>query len=223
MGRMTSRSISFKTTPVTRISSYGQVLSCPVCERTLMLKDIRDGDQAYWCHTCERGWRAGHLPPEARRAKAKALLEESLEVMPIPEPEIVVPVKKSRQVSLKSKIAEPKSRAKPVGAPLKPVLLEPEVSLKTKVTRVAKAKTTPEAVILETSPVIIPAPKKTRTPKAAVPVAPEAIVPVVLAQPEPVIPEVKKQKSRASPQTVKHTNTVVQQDLFAYLIQHGSS
>ncbi len=43
-----------------------------------MLKDLRDGDQAYWCHTCERGWRAGHLPPEARRAKAKAMLEEAV-------------------------------------------------------------------------------------------------------------------------------------------------
>ena len=168
-----------------------------------MLKDIRDGDQAYWCHTCERGWRAGHLPPEARRAKAKALLEESLEVMPIPEPEIVAAVKKPRQVSLTPEITQPKSKAKPVGAPLKPVLLEPEVSLKTKVTRVAKAKTTPEAVILETSPVIIPAPRKPRTPKAVVPVTPKAIVPVVLAQPEPVIPEVKKQKSRASLRTTR--------------------
>ncbi len=200
-----------------------------------MLKDIRDGDQAYWCHTCERGWRAGHLPPEARRAKAKALLEESLEVMPIPEPEVVIPqlevvapVKKPRAskavpIILEPKITEPQSKSKPVSAPLKPVLLEPEVSLKTKVTRVAKVKTTPEAVVLETPPVIVAAPRKPRTPKAVVPVTPKAIVPVVLTQPEPAIPEVKKQKSRASPRTVKHTNTVVQQDLFAYLIQHGSS
>jgi uncharacterized protein YbaR (Trm112 family) len=70
MARFTS-----KTNSLERISSYGQIISCPVCNKAFMLKDTKDGDQAYWCHTCERGWRAGHLPPEARRAKAKALLE----------------------------------------------------------------------------------------------------------------------------------------------------
>jgi uncharacterized protein YbaR (Trm112 family) len=74
MARFTS-----KTNSLERISSYGQTISCPVCNNTFMLKDTKDGDQAYWCHTCERGWRIGHLPPEARRAKAKALLETALE------------------------------------------------------------------------------------------------------------------------------------------------
>lgn len=72
MARFTS-----KTNTLERISSYGQIISCPVCNKSFMLKDTKDGDQAYWCHTCERGWRAGHLPPEARRAKAKALLESA--------------------------------------------------------------------------------------------------------------------------------------------------
>jgi uncharacterized protein YbaR (Trm112 family) len=84
MARFTS-----KTNGLERISSYGQVISCPVCNNPFMLKDTKDGDQAYWCHTCERGWRAGHLPPEARRIKAKALLDASLEplVTAVLEPE----------------------------------------------------------------------------------------------------------------------------------------
>jgi hypothetical protein len=208
-----------------------------------MLKDIRDGDQAYWCHTCERGWRAGHLPPEARvarkvlsdeqearRAKAKALLEESLEVIPevvIPQPEVIAPVKKPR-ASKAAPLVETEVIA-PKPATSKPVLLEPEVSLKaktsrvaktkavalvmpepevsvkTKTTRTARVKPTPKAVILETPAVIIAASRKPRTPKAA--------VPVILAQ--PAIPEVKKQKSRVSTQAVKHPSLLVQQDLFA--------
>jgi uncharacterized protein YbaR (Trm112 family) len=64
--------------PLDKVSSHGLNLACPICSGALMLKDLRDGDQAYWCHTCERGWRAGHLPPEARRAKAKAMLEEAV-------------------------------------------------------------------------------------------------------------------------------------------------
>jgi uncharacterized Zn finger protein (UPF0148 family) len=64
MARFTS-----KTNSLERISSYGQTISCPVCNNPFMLKDTKDGDQAYWCHTCERGWRAGHLPPEARVAR----------------------------------------------------------------------------------------------------------------------------------------------------------
>ena len=79
MGRLPSKPISFKTNSVERVSGHGFNLGCPICTAALMLKDTRDGDQAYWCHSCNRGWRAGHLPPEARRAKAKALLETSLE------------------------------------------------------------------------------------------------------------------------------------------------
>jgi hypothetical protein len=86
MARFTS-----KTKGLERISGYGQVISCPLCNKPFMLKDTKDGDQAYWCHSCERGWRAGHLPPEARVArkalaheetpsvKAKALLDAPLE------------------------------------------------------------------------------------------------------------------------------------------------
>ncbi len=143
-----------------------------------MLKDIRDGDQAYWCHTCERGWRAGHLPPEARRAKAKALLEESLEVIPevvIPQPVVVEPVKKPR-ASKAAPVVEPKVIApKPTAS--KSVLLEPEVSLKAKTSRVAKTKPVPEAVMLKS---VVP---KVRTPRVAKPVLPE---PVAL-MPEPVV------------------------------------
>ena len=232
MGRMTSKSISFKTISVERISSYGQVLSCPVCERTLMLKDIRDGDQAYWCHTCERGWRAGHLPPEARRAKAKALLEESLEVIPevvIPQLEVITPVKKPRASKvntapvLKPEIAVPQGKSKPV-APLKPVLLEPEVSLKAKTSRVAKTKPVPEPVMLEPEVGVKTKPTRKPTPKAVVLETPAAIVvarkpqtpvPVVLVQPEPLIPKPTKQKSRVNTQAIKHPSVLVQQDLFA--------
>lgn len=82
--------ISFKTTSLELRSSYGLSLSCPVCTGGLMLKDTIDGDQAYWCHTCERGWRAGHLPPEARKAKGK--LEETVAAKVVqPEPEVVQP------------------------------------------------------------------------------------------------------------------------------------
>ncbi len=88
MGRIT-----FKTNTLERISSHGLHLGCPVCAGKLMLKDTRDGDQAYWCHTCNRGWRAGHLPPEARQVKAKVLESTETPVEPItlePEPITIV-------------------------------------------------------------------------------------------------------------------------------------
>lgn len=47
------------------VTSQGRVLGCPACRRELVLVDLRDGDQGYWCMGCERGWRAGHLPREA--------------------------------------------------------------------------------------------------------------------------------------------------------------
>ncbi len=108
MGRLTSKPISFKTNSVERVSGHGFNLGCPICMAALMLKDTRDGDQAYWCHACNRGWRAGHLPPEARRAKAKALLETSLETTLVPEVVIQVPPLRTR-----------------VSKPTKTLLLEP--------------------------------------------------------------------------------------------------
>jgi uncharacterized protein YbaR (Trm112 family) len=184
---MTSKSISFKTTSVERISSYGQILSCPVCERTLMLKDTRDGDQAYWCHTCERGWRAGHLPPEARRAKAKALLEESLEVIAepiIPEPVVIIPVKKP-----------------PVS---KTVLPQLEVPIKTKIPRVAKVIPMTEPIILETAKVRSP-----RVPNAVLP-QPVALIPeptpkVSSRQPKATKPEQKAMRLEPMPEVVRRT------------------
>jgi transposase-like protein len=55
--------------PLTGISSYNLVLACPSCAARMELVDLRDGDQAYWCHTCQRGWRAGHLPENSRYKK----------------------------------------------------------------------------------------------------------------------------------------------------------
>jgi uncharacterized protein YbaR (Trm112 family) len=109
MARFTS-----KTNSLERISSYGQVISCPVCNKPFMLKDTKDGDQAYWCHTCERGWRAGHLPPEARRAKAKALLEAALEPISNESLETVVEVKPPNESAPEARVQPaPKSRLKP--------------------------------------------------------------------------------------------------------------
>jgi hypothetical protein len=175
-----------------------------------MLKDTRDGDQAYWCHTCERGWRAGHLPPEARvarkvlsdeqearRAKAKALLEESLEVIPevvIPAPVVIVSVKKPRvakvaPVILEPEIIVPKSKAKPV-------LLEPVVIpvKKPRVTKVA-----PVPVLVE--PAVIPVKKPRASKITPVILEPEIIVPQRKAKPvppvllEPVVITIKKPRA----------------------------
>lgn len=55
------------------ISSHGIQLVCPHCRGRLALVDLKDGDQAYWCHRCEVGWRAGHLPDGARFERRKLL------------------------------------------------------------------------------------------------------------------------------------------------------
>ena len=48
------------------VSGRGYVHVCPHCSAdSLELYDLRDGDQAYWCHRCERGHRAGNPPLEA--------------------------------------------------------------------------------------------------------------------------------------------------------------
>lgn len=40
---------------------------CPGCSQVMTLHDLRDGDQAYWCHACGQGHRTGELPLEALR------------------------------------------------------------------------------------------------------------------------------------------------------------
>lgn len=54
-------------------SGRGYVHVCPHCGDTLALCELRDGDQAYWCHRCERGHRAGDPPLEALRPLPKAV------------------------------------------------------------------------------------------------------------------------------------------------------
>ncbi|PYE48706.1 hypothetical protein DES52_12740 [Deinococcus yavapaiensis KR-236] len=48
-------------------SGRGYVHACPQCGAALDLCELRDGDQAYWCHRCERGHRAGDPPLEYLR------------------------------------------------------------------------------------------------------------------------------------------------------------
>ena len=48
-------------------SGRGLLHVCPGCGRRLELFDTRDGDQAYWCHACGKGHRAGSPPLEALR------------------------------------------------------------------------------------------------------------------------------------------------------------
>ncbi len=48
-------------------SGRGLAHVCPVCGGALALYDTRDGDQAYWCHACQKGHRAGSPPLEALR------------------------------------------------------------------------------------------------------------------------------------------------------------
>ena len=51
-------------------SGRGFVHVCPGCGGLLDLRELRDGDQAYWCPACERGHRAGDPPLEALRPEA---------------------------------------------------------------------------------------------------------------------------------------------------------
>lgn len=44
------------------LSGRGFVHVCPECGCPLELCDTRDGDQAYWCHRCQKGHRAGSPP-----------------------------------------------------------------------------------------------------------------------------------------------------------------
>jgi hypothetical protein len=79
-----------KRNPLERSSSQGLVLVCPQCDGKLDLCTLRDGDQAYWCHPCERGWRIGNLPDAAHRHKdaAPVKLEESATpVLRVSEPQ----------------------------------------------------------------------------------------------------------------------------------------
>ena len=85
------------------------MLGCPVCAAKLDLLDTRDGDQAYWCHRCQSGWRAGNLPETAHRSKdnQNAQLEPPLETSAPAEP----------AVTQKARAAKTKATAK-VGAVL---------------------------------------------------------------------------------------------------------
>lgn len=40
---------------------------CPSCGGQLELCDLRDGDQAYFCHSCQKGHRASNPPLDAFR------------------------------------------------------------------------------------------------------------------------------------------------------------
>ena len=71
-----------KRNPLERTSSQGLVLGCPICAAKLDLLDTRDGDQAYWCHHCQSGWRAGNLPEAAHRSKDSAIPEFPIEATP---------------------------------------------------------------------------------------------------------------------------------------------
>ena len=97
-----------KRNPLERHSSQGLVLGCPICAAKLDLLNTRDGDQAYWCHRCQSGWRAGNLPEAAHRSKDSA----------IPEPQVqaVTPVVEAR-VTPKARASVTKVTAK-VGAVL---------------------------------------------------------------------------------------------------------
>ncbi len=70
-----------KRNPLERTSSQGLVLGCPICAAKLDLLDTRDGDQAYWCHHCQSGWRAGNLPEAAHRSKDSAVPEPPVEAV----------------------------------------------------------------------------------------------------------------------------------------------
>ena len=48
-------------------SGRGFVHVCPLCGGGMELFDTRDGDQAYFCHACQWGHRAGSPPPLALR------------------------------------------------------------------------------------------------------------------------------------------------------------
>jgi hypothetical protein len=53
--------------PAYPVSGRGYVHVCPFCGQPLALYDLRDGDQAYWCHPCGKGHRAGDPPQGALR------------------------------------------------------------------------------------------------------------------------------------------------------------
>ena len=53
------------------VSGRGYVHVCPHCGAELTLYDLRDGDQAYWCHACQKGQRIGEVLAEALRPLAQ--------------------------------------------------------------------------------------------------------------------------------------------------------
>ncbi|NJK44634.1 MAG: hypothetical protein HC933_10415 [Pleurocapsa sp. SU_196_0] len=106
-----------KHEPVDRASSQGLVLGCPDCASRLDLVGLRDGDQAYWCHRCERGWRIGNLPDAARMSKDAA--REKFETFtPDPTP---VPVSAPANTN-------PKRDVKPAPKPTNTSISKPRAS-----------------------------------------------------------------------------------------------
>ncbi|MBZ9716006.1 hypothetical protein [Deinococcus multiflagellatus] len=53
-------------------SGRGYQHVCPRCGQAMTLHDLRDGDQAYWCHPCGVGHRASDPPPSALRPLPQA-------------------------------------------------------------------------------------------------------------------------------------------------------
>ena len=108
-----------KRNPLERSSSQGLVLGCPICAAKLDLLDTRDGDQAYWCHRCQSGWRAGNLPEAAHRSKDIAAPEQQVEaVTPAMEARMAGKAraaKAERDAAASASIA-PRNDAKPLTA-----------------------------------------------------------------------------------------------------------
>lgn len=57
------------------VSGQGRWLGCPSCQRELVLVELKDGDQGYWCMSCESGWRSGSLPAAALQERRRPAVE----------------------------------------------------------------------------------------------------------------------------------------------------
>jgi hypothetical protein len=124
-----------KHEPLERSSSHGLVLGCPDCASRLDLVGLRDGDQAYWCHRCERGWRIGNLPDTAHMSKDAA--REKLETpttdappTPVTAPENTNPkraVKPAQTLKpTNTPISKPRALSLPQTTPVRPVAPKPK-------------------------------------------------------------------------------------------------
>ena len=174
-----------KRNPLERTSSQGLVLGCPICAAKLDLLDTRDGDQAYWCHRCQSGWRVGNLPEAAHRSKDSAVSK--------PQVEAVLPALQAR-VSQKPRVAKtntaapdaPRANAKPPA----PQLVAP------------KRGASPRAVASPPKPPVVTKPSRP-SPRTA-DVAPGTLktaAPKNAAQQKPSL-ETSRKNSRRAAQTV---------------------